>query len=98
MGFFSLQAPHQPMSRRPVTATSHPLCHRSFLGIVLVVLPTPLLADVPAAVQGVRAANCYCQCHESQTRRGCTKLCDASRRATRWLTTSCIKPRFPAPL
>jgi hypothetical protein len=31
-------------------------------------------------------------------RRGCIKLCDAKKRvATRWLATSCIKPRFQPP-
>jgi hypothetical protein len=78
--------------------------HRSFyvrLPAVLVLTLLPLVAlygDVPARLQSIPAPGCYCHCHEAMARRGCIKLCDAkTRTAARWLSTSCIKPRFQPP-
>jgi hypothetical protein len=56
-----------------------------------------LYGDVPARLQSIPAPGCYCHCHEAVTRRGCTKMCDAKKRAVQWLSTSCMKPRFKPP-
>ncbi len=66
--------------------------------IACIALPiTTLFADVPSRLQTVPTPACSCPCHEATARHGCTKLCDAKRRATRWLATSCMKPRFRPP-
>src|ERR1700730_2723629 len=67
--------------------------------IVLTLLPVvSLYGDVPAGLQTIPAPACYCHCHEAFMRRGCIKWCDAKKSvATRWLSRSCIKPRFEPP-
>lgn len=55
---------------------------------------TNLNADVPARLQNIPTAGCYCRCHEASTRSGCSKMCDGRRRAVQWLASSCMKPRF----
>jgi hypothetical protein len=67
--------------------------------IALTLLPiVPLYGDVPARLRTTPVPACNCHCHEAMARRGCIKLCDAKKRvAARWLSTSCIKPRFQPP-
>src|ERR1700682_2044837 len=66
--------------------------------IALILLPVvTLYGDVPARLQSIPAAGCYCRCHEASTRRGCTKMCDAKKHAVQWLATTCMKPRFQPP-
>jgi hypothetical protein len=66
--------------------------------VALLVLPVICLdADVPAVLQNVPSAICYCHCHEAITHRGCTKMCDAKRHGVQWLAKSCMKPRFQPP-
>jgi hypothetical protein len=80
--------------------THRAFCVRLPAIIVLALFPiVSLYGDVPARLQTAPAPGCYCHCHESVARRGCIKLCDARKRvATRWPSTSCIKPHFQAPL
>ncbi|HEY2351740.1 MAG TPA: hypothetical protein VGH83_04470 [Candidatus Acidoferrum sp.] len=87
------------MSRPTPSGTSHPPLRwrvLAFLGLVL--LPViNLYGDVPARLQNVSAAGCYCRCHEAFTRRGCTKMCDRKKSAVQWFSISCMKPRFQPP-
>lgn len=72
---------------------------RIFALIALILLPAALLyGDVPARLQTIPTAGCYCHCHEASARRGCTKMCDAKKRAVQWLATTCMKPRYQPPL
>jgi hypothetical protein len=78
------------------------ITHRSFYvrlpALVLTLLPVvSLYGDVPARLQAIPTPACYCHCHEALARPGCIKMCDAKKRAARWLSTSCKKPRFQPP-
>ena len=97
MGFFLLQAQHQPMSRVAANTISHNLWHRTVLAIAVVAFPAALFADIPSALQQPASETCYCHCHEAAARRGCTKMCDVGRHAAAWLASSCAKPRFQPP-
>ena len=79
---------------------SHPRIHRPLasqllaVGALILISVASASGDIPTSPQLRKAANCYCPCHESTTRRGCTKMCDSHKSAVRWLTVSCMKPRF----
>jgi hypothetical protein len=84
---FPLSLSH-PRIRRPLT--------RQLLtvGALILISVATASGDIPSSPQLGKAAGCYCPCHESTTRRGCTKMCDSHQTAVRWLSVSCMKPRF----
>lgn len=89
------------MRRLPRFAFSAPSCLRSrpafralSAGVFLAASAIAALGDVPAQLRSIPAASCYCHCHEAYSHAGCTKMCDARKRARKWLITSCLKPRF----
>ncbi len=72
--------------------------HIATIAALAATLAAAAYADLPMLLRKIPAAACYCQCHEALARRGCTKMCDSKKRAVQWLATTCLKPRFQAPL
>ena len=57
-----------------------------------------LAADTPGNLRSnVAPAACACKCNQKQTRAGCSRLCDVSKRTARWSANSCAKPRITKP-
>jgi hypothetical protein len=55
-------------------------------------------ADTPGNLQRSAAAtSCYCKCDQGRTHAGCSRICDSSRRALRWGSQTCAKPRLRKP-
>lgn len=73
------------------------LCRTCLLGIAFLACSLTLLADTPGLLRKVPAGGCFCRCEESHQRRGCVKLCDSKRFASRWWAIKCAKPRMRRP-
>jgi hypothetical protein len=74
-----------------------PTCRLYLMGVILLGCSLTLLADTPALLRSLPAAECYCHCAESHLRGGCVKICDSKRYVPRWRATKCAKPHLQRP-
>lgn len=65
----------------------------SFLGGSLI-----LVADTPRELMTAEVGTCYCHCAGSHARRGCVKMCELPKYASRPWATTCAKPRLKLPV
>jgi len=66
------------------------------LGLVLTAV-VGSVADTPGMLRRAAPAGCRCDCSQSRAHAGCTKMCQTSRRASRWAAAACVKPRITIP-
>jgi hypothetical protein len=74
-----------------------PLWRLQLLCFTVLAYSLSVLADTPGLLRTVPAGGCYCRCGESHQRRGCVKLCDSKRYASRRRAVKCVKPHMQTP-
>ena len=82
---------YQPLARRLALGTACLL--GCFLAGSLI-----LMADTPQEVQTPRVETCYCRCAEGRAHRGCVKMCQLPKYASREWATNCAKQRLQLPV
>ena len=86
------------MFRRITLAASAPILRRCALTLGLALtLVINSAANTPEMLRRAVPTACRCGCNESQANGGCIKMCQTSRRASRWAANSCAKPRIKIP-
>lgn len=82
---------------RPARAYRPTLATQLLLVCLLALAAVPLPADTGGARRPISPAGCPCRCNQGKTHAGCSRMCDAPRRASRWGANSCAKPRIKPP-
>lgn len=54
-------------------------------------------ADTSGTFRKQSPTGCYCNCAQSKTSAGCSKMCELPKYASRWYAVSCAKARAQAP-
>lgn len=57
-----------------------------------------LSANTPGQLRSAAVSTCYCYCAGSHARRGCVKICQLPKYASRPWATTCAKPRLKLPI
>ena len=98
-GFFLFRLRNSSIMRSPLLRRLRRLAIWATLDLVLFAgaLAFSTSADTSGRLRKPSAAGCYCNCAQSKTGAGCTKMCELPKYSSRWWAVSCAKPRAQAP-